>query len=64
LEQKFSQLRIEKIDILTHPGKALRQRVRIISTLRDGNRNLSGIFLSSARIRQFVAQALGTADEG
>jgi hypothetical protein len=64
LEQEFPKLRVEKVDILTNSGKALRQGVRIIPTLRAGDSKLSGIFLSSAKIREFVQQALDAENEG
>ncbi|MCI5221260.1 MAG: hypothetical protein D3924_00905 [Candidatus Electrothrix sp. AR4] len=64
LEGEFPELRIEKVDILTNPSRALRQRVKMIPTLRFGDSKLSGIFLSSSKIRQFVRQAVRPVNEG
>lgn len=58
LQQEFPELRIEKVDILTSPGRALKDGVRMIPTLMTGDRKLSGIFLNSAAIREFVTALL------
>jgi hypothetical protein len=56
LQQEFPQLEIEKVDILAQPGRALKDGIKMIPTLKSGDRRLSGIFLSSAKIRDFVQQ--------
>ncbi len=55
LQQEFPKLEIEKVDILTSPARALKQRVRMIPTLQAGEDTLSGIFLSSSQIKAFIA---------
>ena len=58
LQQEFPELGIEKVDILTSPGRAFKDGVRMIPTLKTGDGKLSGIFLSSAEIREFVTALL------
>ena len=58
LKQKFPKLKIEKIDVLTNPGRTLKDGVKMIPTLKAGEKTLSGIFLSSAQIREFVTESL------
>ncbi|MCI5220289.1 MAG: hypothetical protein D3914_14140 [Candidatus Electrothrix sp. LOE2] len=63
LRQEFPNLKVESVDILTHPGQALRQRIRMIPTLQAGDQRLSGFLLGRAAVRAFVAQALQTEHE-
>ncbi|MDU9047771.1 MAG: hypothetical protein Q3M30_02900 [Candidatus Electrothrix sp. Rat3] len=58
LQQEFPNLKVESVDILTHPGRTLRQRIRMIPTLQAGNQRLSGLLLGRAAIRAFIEQAL------
>ncbi len=58
LEKEFPQLEIEKVDILTSPARSLKDGVRMIPTLKAGNRVLSGIFLSAPEIRNFIKNTL------
>ncbi len=58
LQKEFPKLQIEKVDILTNPGRTLRDGVKMIPTLKAGDRTLSGIFLSSAQLREFVIESL------
>ena len=58
LQQEFPKLQIEKVDILTNPGRTLKDGVKMIPTLKAGDKILSGIFLSSAQIREFVTGSL------
>ena len=58
LGREFPQLKIEKVDILTNPGQALKQGVKMIPTLQAGERRLSGVFLSKDEIRDFVTSLL------
>jgi len=58
LQQKFPKLQIEKVDILTNPASTLKDGVKMIPTLKAGDKTLSGIFLSSAQIRKFVTGSL------
>jgi hypothetical protein len=54
LQEEFPDLQIEKVDILSHPGRALKAGVKMIPTLHAGSATLSGVFLSSSQIRKFV----------
>ncbi len=58
LEKEFSQLSIERVDIVTNATRALKEGVRMIPDLRFKDENLSGVFLSPAKIREFVHKAL------
>ena len=58
LQQEFPKLQIEKVDILTNPGRTFKDGVKMIPTLKAGDKTLSGIFLSSAQIREFVTGLL------
>lgn len=57
LEKEMPGLTINRVDIVTHPGRAWKDGVRMIPTLRAGEQTLSGIFLSPEQIRAFVAKA-------
>ncbi len=54
LQKEFHNLRIKRVDILAHPGIALKAGVRMIPTLDAEGARLSGFLLSSAEIRNFV----------
>ncbi len=56
LKKEYPQLTVEKVDILTQPGRALKDGVKMIPTLKAGDKILSGIFLTSSRIRDFIQQ--------
>ena len=58
LQKEFPELQIEKVDILTNPGRTLKDGVRMIPTLKAGDRTLTGIYLSSAQVREFVTATL------
>ena len=58
LKQEFPELQIEKVDILTNPGRAIKEGVRMIPTLKAGDQTLTGIFLSPVQVRKFVTGSL------
>ena len=58
LQKKFPELQIEKVDILTNPGRTLKDGVRMIPTLKAGDKKLTGIYLTSAQVREFVTATL------
>ena len=58
LQKEFPKLQIEKVDILTSPGRTLKDGVKMIPTLKAGDRTLTGIFLRSAQVREFVIESL------
>ncbi|MGB5685982.1 MAG: hypothetical protein WBM35_09230 [Candidatus Electrothrix sp.] len=60
LQQEFPELKVTSVDILTNPGKALQQRIKMIPTLQAGEQRLSKFFLGPAALRKFVEQALQT----
>ncbi|WP_457574752.1 hypothetical protein [Desulfolithobacter sp.] len=57
LEEELPGLTINRVDIVTHPGRAWKEGIRMIPTLRAGKQTLSGLFLSPGQIRSFVAKA-------
>jgi len=58
LKEEFPQLEIEKVDILANPGRTLKEGIRMIPTLRAGDKTLTGIYLSPAQVRAFVTAML------
>ncbi len=62
LRPEFPSLEVEEIDIVTHPGTAWDNKIRMIPTLVCGERRLAGIFLSGAQIRSFLNQCRQDAD--
>lgn len=61
LQLEFPELQIEKVDILTNPGRTLKDGMKMIPTLKAGAKTLSGIFLRPAQIREFVTGLLTSA---
>lgn len=47
-------LLVEEVDILAAPRRAWRDGIRMIPALKDGNRLLSGLFLSEKAIADFI----------
>ena len=64
LQPEFPNLALKEIDIVTHPGTAWKNGVRMIPTLVCGDRRLAGIYLSASRIRSFLAQCGQDTDGG
>jgi hypothetical protein len=58
LEEEFPELSIEKVDILSQPFRMLKDGIRMIPTLKAGDRTLSGIYVSSTQVREFVTAVL------
>ncbi len=56
LQKEFHNLRIKRIDILAHPGIALKAGMKMIPTLDAEGARLSGFLLSSDEIRAFVTR--------
>ena len=63
LQREYPDLRVESVDILIHPGKALRRRIKMIPTLQAGEQRLSSFFLGPAAIRAFIEQTLQSGHE-
>ena len=47
---------VEKVDIMTNPGRAWKDGIRMIPALKAGNEILSGVLLSEEEIRRFVQE--------
>jgi len=56
LQEEIGDLDVRKVDILRHPRTALREGITMIPTLQQGERRLSGIFLSEEKVRNFLKQ--------
>lgn len=56
LQKEMEDLNVREVDILRHPRTALREGITMIPTLKQGERRLSGIFLSEEKIRNFLRQ--------
>jgi glutaredoxin len=54
LIQEHPDVRVERVEYLTHLGRARRDGVRMIPTLVSGDRRVGGLFLSRASIRRFL----------
>ncbi|HFQ91157.1 MAG TPA: hypothetical protein ENK27_13880 [Desulfobulbus sp.] len=61
LQPEFPSLEVKEIDIMIHPGTAWKNNIRMIPTLVCGEQRLSGIYLSTARVRSFLARCRGDA---
>jgi len=55
--EEHHEMQLEEIDILLHPKKALKYRIKMIPTLQIGEKRLSRVFLSSAQIKEFITSA-------
>ena len=51
----FPNLYIETIEVTTHPFATLRAGILLIPALKINNAILSGIFLTQARMQDFIA---------
>lgn len=54
LHETYPDLEIERVDVVTQPGRAWQEGIRMIPSLRCGDRILSGIYLSEEQIRHFI----------
>lgn len=48
-------LEMEEIDVVTNPFKSWENGIRMIPTIIYGEQRLSGVFLSSKQIRDFLS---------
>jgi hypothetical protein len=56
LKQKYPDLEVEEIDVVSHPATAWNDNIRMIPALKSGDSVLSGIFLSGERIKNFIKE--------
>lgn len=54
LLKKYPEIDLEEVDITTNPLRAWKDGVRFIPTLKSGNNSLTGLFLSSAQLEDFL----------
>lgn len=56
LKIKFPGMEIEELDVTVHPLRAWQDGIRLIPAIRSGNKIISGLFLGSREIREFLEQ--------
>jgi hypothetical protein len=54
IQEEDSDLEVKEIDVVANPRKSWQEGIRMIPTLIKGKKKLSGIFLSSKQIRDFL----------
>ncbi len=54
LQPGFPEMTVEEVDIVSHPVKAWKNGIRMIPALVAGEKTLSGVYLDSSRIREFL----------
>ena len=47
-------VRLERVDVVTHPITALREGVRMIPAIKEGDRLISGVMFGEQAIRDFL----------
>lgn len=52
-----SQVEVDIVDILTSPGRTLRDGVRMIPAIKSGDRILSGIYITKEQLATFLNEA-------
>lgn len=57
--REIDDLEVERVDVVHHPRRALRAGVRMIPTLKIGDRLLSGLLPGEGEIREFIAREMG-----
>lgn len=50
-------LTITKVDVTTHPRRALQDKITMIPTLLYEDKRLSGLWLSKTKIKEFLDKA-------
>jgi hypothetical protein len=55
IQEEDPDLEVEAIDVVTNPLKSWKEGLRMIPTIIKGEKKLSGIFLSSKQIRDFLS---------
>ncbi len=54
LQPEFPGVTVAEVDIVSHPVKAWKNGIRMIPALVAGEKTLSGVYLDSSRIREFL----------
>ncbi|VAW37844.1 hypothetical protein MNBD_DELTA04-1200 [hydrothermal vent metagenome] len=54
LQPEFPEMTVAEVDIVSHPVKAWENGIRMIPALVAGEKTLSGVYLGSSRIREFL----------
>ena len=56
-EEKYKDITLEEVEIITNPLRALKDGVRLIPMLKYGDEKTSGIFLNKEKIATFFDKA-------
>ena len=56
-EEKYKDITLEEVEIITNPLRALKDGVRLIPMLKYGDEKISGIFLNKEKIATFFDKA-------
>lgn len=56
LKKAFPGMEIEELDVAVHPLRAWREGIRLVPAIRAGDKIISGLFLGSRKIREFLEQ--------
>ncbi|HDK44585.1 MAG TPA: hypothetical protein ENG91_08585 [Desulfobacteraceae bacterium] len=51
---EFPEMTVAEVDIVSHPARAWQNGIRMIPALVAGKKTLSGVYLGSSRIREFL----------
>ncbi len=54
LQPEFPEMTVTEVDIVSHPVNAWQDGIRMIPALVAGEKMLSGVYLGSSRIREFL----------
>jgi len=55
IQEEHPDLEVEEIDVVASPLKSWQDGIRMLPTLIKGGKKLSGVFLSSKQIRDFLS---------
>ena len=55
IQEEHPDLEVKEIDVVANPRRSWQDGIRMIPTLIKGKKRLSGIFLTSKQIRDFLA---------
>jgi hypothetical protein len=54
LQRQMADLEIETVEVTSNPLKSWQDGIRMIPALRGGGKTLSGLLLSTQKIRSFI----------
>ncbi|MBU0481454.1 MAG: hypothetical protein KKG47_10150 [Proteobacteria bacterium] len=54
IQQEVPDLQIEQVEVISEPGRTWSDGIRMIPAIKKGNEILSGLFLTTDSIRNFI----------